>query len=246
MVTVSQADFARAMKVSRKTVTKWKNEGKIVMVGDLVDDHSSRESLEKFTGAKGVIHHQKLLPSPFKGNKKNTKGNNLGNKQGNKPDKGNNSEQSDIPEPETVILSPLPTPGAPATPLDGLEDNAVDFDEMKAEEVAQLVLGTYGSKAKAELVKESYMAHMKRLQYDKEAGRVVEVEYVGRIVGQALARVRTRLLSIPAERAPAIHRMRGVTEVQNALHAAISEALEELSTEAIKRLEASSLSVIGA
>jgi hypothetical protein len=41
--------------------------------------------------------------------------------------------------------------------------------------------------------------------------------------------VRTRLLSIPAEHAPRIHRMKTVTEVQDILQELITEALEELT-----------------
>jgi hypothetical protein len=42
----TQAEFARLHSVSRKTVTKWKSEGRIVMAGDLVDVEASNASLE--------------------------------------------------------------------------------------------------------------------------------------------------------------------------------------------------------
>src|SRR5579859_6990272 len=43
---VTQADFARIHGVSRKTVTRWKSEGRIVMAGDLVDVEASNASLD--------------------------------------------------------------------------------------------------------------------------------------------------------------------------------------------------------
>lgn len=39
---VTQAEFAKLMDVSRKTVTVWKRAGRIVMVGELVDADASR------------------------------------------------------------------------------------------------------------------------------------------------------------------------------------------------------------
>lgn len=43
---VSQADFARAHGVSRKTVTKWKGQGRLVMDGELVDVAASERILK--------------------------------------------------------------------------------------------------------------------------------------------------------------------------------------------------------
>lgn len=46
---VTQAAFARLKGVSRKTVTQWKGEGRIVMVDDLVDVKASQKKLEANT-----------------------------------------------------------------------------------------------------------------------------------------------------------------------------------------------------
>ena len=37
MTIVSQAEYARLRGVSKKTVTKWKQEGKLVLAGDGID-----------------------------------------------------------------------------------------------------------------------------------------------------------------------------------------------------------------
>jgi hypothetical protein len=56
MASVSQAEFSRLLGVSRKTVTIWKAEGKIVMNGERVDVEASRERLAKFSGAASKVH----------------------------------------------------------------------------------------------------------------------------------------------------------------------------------------------
>ena len=81
----------------------------------------------------------------------------------------------------------------------------------------------------AKRVKENYLALREQLEYDREARLVVAVEDVTRAVGAEYARVRSRLLSIPSEHAPRIHRLKSVLEIQDALHGIIVEALEELT-----------------
>lgn len=61
MTLVSQAEFSRLKKVSRKSVTDWKFAGRLVMVGDLVDVERTQEKLLRSSGhrAKGRLT---LLP----------------------------------------------------------------------------------------------------------------------------------------------------------------------------------------
>jgi phage terminase Nu1 subunit (DNA packaging protein) len=81
----------------------------------------------------------------------------------------------------------------------------------------------------ARLLKEKYLGLLNQLEYDKESGMVVEVSEVTTAVGAEYAKVRTRLLAIPAEQAPRLHRLKTVVEVQDALQEIIVEALEELT-----------------
>jgi hypothetical protein len=81
----------------------------------------------------------------------------------------------------------------------------------------------------ARLLKEKYLGLLNQLEYDKESGLVVEVSEVTTAVGAEYAKVRTRLLAIPAEQAPRLHRLKTVVEVQDALQEIIVEALEELT-----------------
>jgi hypothetical protein len=107
-------------------------------------------------------------------------------------------------------------------------------DDEQAERALALLTaeGIFETRAAAELHRDSYIARMKQLQFEREAGQVVEVESVAKIVGESLARVRTRLLAIPAEQAPRLHRLKTVGELQDAILECITEALEELVTEA--------------
>jgi len=81
----------------------------------------------------------------------------------------------------------------------------------------------------AKRVKENYLALQAQLEYDRDAALVVDVAAVAKVVGQEYAKVRNKLLAIPAEHSPRIHRLRTVLEVQDALHGIIVEALEELT-----------------
>jgi hypothetical protein len=77
--------------------------------------------------------------------------------------------------------------------------------------------------------REEANALLKELEYDTKSGAVVEVAKVAKLFGEACSKVRTKLLAIPAEQAPAIHRCATVAEVQALLIEIITEALEELS-----------------
>jgi hypothetical protein len=70
---------------------------------------------------------------------------------------------------------------------------------------------------------------MAQLEYDRDSGLVVDVTEVAKAVGAEYAKVRTRLLSIPAEQAPRLHRCKTPAELQDMLQEIITEALEELT-----------------
>lgn len=101
-----------------------------------------------------------------------------------------------------------------------------------AEDAAVRILSARGADMnldEARCMKENYLALLNRLEYDQKSGAVVPVADVTKAVGVEYAKVRTRLLAIPAEQAPRLHRLKTVVEIQDALHEIIAEALEELS-----------------
>lgn len=78
-------------------------------------------------------------------------------------------------------------------------------------------------------LKENYLARRQQLEYDLKAGTVVIAADVAKAVGSEYASVRTKLLAIPSERAAELHRLKTVTEVQDALRSVIVEALQRLT-----------------
>jgi phage terminase Nu1 subunit (DNA packaging protein) len=85
----------------------------------------------------------------------------------------------------------------------------------------------------ARCMKENYLALLNQLEYDQKSGLVVAVADVAKAVGDEYAKVRTKLLAIPAEQAPRIHRLKTVLEVQDALQEMINHALEELTRDGV-------------
>lgn len=105
-------------------------------------------------------------------------------------------------------------------------------DDETLSQAAERIIAATGptmSQAEAERVKENYLALLRQLEYDTKAGAVVEVPQVAKLFGEACSKVRTKLLAIPAEQAPAVHRCQTVAEVQALLSDIITEALEELT-----------------
>jgi hypothetical protein len=101
-----------------------------------------------------------------------------------------------------------------------------------AEEAADRIMQASGATLPlidAERLKENYIALLRQLEYDTKSGLVVPVTEVARVVGAQFAQVRTRILSLPAEQAPQLHRLKTVVELQDALHAMLAEALEILT-----------------
>lgn len=104
-------------------------------------------------------------------------------------------------------------------------------DETPESAAARILIATGADMDfdEARRVKENYLALQAQLEYDRDAGLVVAVADVAKAVGEEYAKVRTRLLAIPAEHSPRVQRLKTVIEVQDALHEIIVEALEELT-----------------
>ena len=119
---------------------------------------------------------------------------------------------------------------APGTPV--IETIEATAERLLSRNGASLTLKD------AEKLKENYLALLRQLEYDIKSGNVVAVEDIARAVGEEYAKVRTRLLAIPAALSPRLHRLKTVTEVQDALMSGIVEALEELTSDQPPRFSA--------
>jgi hypothetical protein len=70
-MSITQAEFARRMNVSRKTVSVWKNEGRLVIFDGNVDEEASRIRLTQCAtrrSKRGGSEPQKVTPELEKGN----------------------------------------------------------------------------------------------------------------------------------------------------------------------------------
>lgn len=107
----------------------------------------------------------------------------------------------------------------------------VDWATLRAAE-RRVKEGELLSIPEAEVLKENYLARLRQLEYEQKAGALVPSDMVTKLVGSEYAKVRTRLMAIPSERAPMLHQCKTVPELQDALTSAIIEALEELAADA--------------
>ena len=91
------------------------------------------------------------------------------------------------------------------------------------------------SLAIAERRKAVALAKTRELDLHERQLLVVPSDVVIEMVGAEYARVRTRLLAIPSEQAPRLHRLKTVAEVEDALRGMVVQALEELTRDGAGR-----------
>ncbi|MFT8699082.1 helix-turn-helix domain-containing protein [Acetobacter orientalis] len=83
----------------------------------------------------------------------------------------------------------------------------------------------------ARTLEQNAKARLKQLEFDERSKEVVEVALVAAAIGKEYAAVRRKLLALPAEHAPSIHRCKTVADVQERLRVLITRALEELTAD---------------
>ena len=123
-------------------------------------------------------------------------------------------------------------PVAPATPPPATESG--ERSASDDERVAALLVdqdGVFATKADAERFRDSFIGRLRQVEYDRESRTVADVKDTAQLVGQEYARVRTKMLAIPAERAPQLFRCKTVAEMQDMLRDVIGRALEELTAD---------------
>ena len=126
------------------------------------------------------------------------------------------------PTPKGQIVSQSASAAAPRKPpLDGINPDAL----------ASVLAGTgmFHDRASAELARDSYAARLRQLEYEEKAGKLLPTDRVVAAIAKATTSCKSRLLAIPAERAPMMHRCKSPAELEDALRDAITEALQDLS-----------------
>ena len=110
-------------------------------------------------------------------------------------------------------------------------------EETPAEAAERIVTATGAdmSKAEAERVKENYLAHMRRLEYDLKVGTVVLIDDVVKIASSQYAATRTKLLAIPSGHSARLARISDPAVMNAELSRLLTEALNELCETAVER-----------
>lgn len=98
-----------------------------------------------------------------------------------------------------------------------------------AERLAPTMLSQFATKADAEKAKETYLALLRKLEFDEKSGEVVKVSEVARIVGAEYAKVRSKLMEIPSSVAPLAVLMKSPEEIRALIEKEVAHALEELA-----------------
>lgn len=110
--------------------------------------------------------------------------------------------------------------------VSALDDETLD---EAAERLAPSMLSQFATKADAEKAKETYLALLRKLEYDEKSGEVVKVSEVARIVGAEYAKVRSKLMEIPSSVAPMAVLMKTPEEIRALIEKEVAHALEELA-----------------
>lgn len=104
--------------------------------------------------------------------------------------------------------------------------------EAAAERIVFREGRVFDTEAEAKRHKESFLALLRELEYDKEVGAVVEIAESIRQIGVEYAAVRSRLLAIPSKVAPRAALLSSPDEVRALIEVEIVEALKELTLDA--------------
>lgn len=198
--------FAATHGVSKQAASKWKEQGRLVFVDGKVDLVASDAKLAganlgRFKAAKlGSVKSEDVKVGPAAARAA-------------KPKAGTRA-----PKPQSISR---PQPPAIALP-----------DETVEEAAERPVFGdgrVFSSEAEAKRHKESFLALMRELDYDRENGAVVPVDDVVATVAAEYALVRNRLLNIATRVAPRAAILRSAEEVRALIDAEVALALQELS-----------------
>ena len=109
--------------------------------------------------------------------------------------------------------------------------------EQAAERLTLKLFEEFPTKADAERVKETYLALMRKVEFDRMRGTVCLVSDVAHEVSAEYSRMRSRLIPIGAQLAPKLAMLKSASEIQALIDKQIGEALEELAYD--ERLRAS-------
>lgn len=176
MPLVSQAEFARLKGTSRKTVTQWKKDGRLVFAGALIDVDASQEKLLR--GASHASKGQRASVTRAE------------------PPVTGNAPAKVTRDPSPPAADALVSPSVEAEP----EDIAASADAFAAEVLA----GKFRPKGEAETIKENALALKQVLEVRRLSGALVSRAAVVDACFKAARAERDTMLAWPSRVAPLI------------------------------------------
>lgn len=112
------------------------------------------------------------------------------------------------------------------------EDDTPLTPEAQAKQLALGLATLFDNKFEADKFAAAYNGALRKIEFDKKSGEVVEIAEVAKQVAEDYRAVKARLLSIPATIAPLVAATRNPAEVKALLEREIISALEELTSDA--------------
>lgn len=131
---------------------------------------------------------------------------------------------------------------AVARPIDAMRNDRPGIKsetQMQAPEDDELA--SINSYNVARAVREKYNAQLAKLEYERQAGRLIETDSVLRHWMAYTANARAKLLSLPTRAAPRVFGMKTVAEIEGLLRDIVYEALNELAGDGIPEPDGSAV-----
>jgi geranylgeranyl pyrophosphate synthase len=88
--------------------------------------------------------------------------------------------------------------------------------------------GVFANRADAERHRDSYVARLRQLEYEEKAGKLLPADAVREAISVCCNKVKTRLLAMPSEIAPAVYQCGSAAKAHGLIAQYVDEALAEL------------------
>jgi hypothetical protein len=179
MTLVTQAVFSRMCRTSRKTVTRWKQEGRLVMRGQEVDVEATAENMKR-TSRRGspIVLTPEEAAAPFA-----------------------RSRVTRSPAAQKAV----PTSHPDIADLSAAPQYSAREDETPEQAAERIVLtGAPFKLSEAERIKENYLALLKKLEYEQKEGSLIELAVAERVLFECARADRDAWLNWPARVGPLI------------------------------------------
>lgn len=216
--TVKLAAYAQMHGVTRQAAYKWRDKGLLVFVGDLIDVEASNGLIAKYRdpalGRAHTTRGPKAAVAPVAPRK--SRSGNVGEPRATlEPPGGRANRAGAIPAPSEMPGAPSPSdpswpPDPPLPPVAEARPDSMRSvlggDNLRRpgetpDQAVERILGDLGtamaSTEEARRVKENYLALRGKLEYERDAGELVDLKTAEAVLFEAARSVRNVWLSFP-------------------------------------------------